>query len=216
MSDSVLVIGAGPAGLTAAVVLAENGVDVRIADRDTGPVTQSRAAVVHVRTLELLDRLGIAARAVAQGVPTTRVEAYERGRLVGEISLAGDGVEKLTRFPFALGLSQDRTERLLIERLAELGVLVEWETELVTLAAGPDHVTAVLRRSGDDEQARAGWIIGADGATSAVRQRSASRSRVGPTTRSGCSRTCVWTETRCPTAPCTCTSRVAGSSGCSG
>lgn len=70
----VLIVGAGPAGLVVAAVLAEHGVDFTIIDSKSGPIGQSRAAIVHVRTLELLDRLGLARRAVAQGVQTSQVE----------------------------------------------------------------------------------------------------------------------------------------------
>jgi 2-polyprenyl-6-methoxyphenol hydroxylase-like FAD-dependent oxidoreductase len=121
----VLVVGAGPAGLVAAVVLTELGVAVRIVDRDPGPVEQSRAAIVHVRTLELLDRLGVAERAVAEGVRITAVEVFERGRRIAGFPLAGRGAGARTPFPYALGLAQDRTERLLVDRLAELGVRVD-------------------------------------------------------------------------------------------
>ena len=165
-SADVLVVGAGPAGLVAATVLAARGVAVRIIDRGAGPVEQSRAAIVHVRTLESLDRLGIADRAVARGVPTTRVEIVERGRPVGGFPLAGRGAEADTAFPFALGLEQDRTELLLLERLGELGAHVEWGTELT----GLDDQRVTLRRGADGEEVLAPrWVVAADGARSTVR-----------------------------------------------
>lgn len=166
----VLIVGAGPAGLVLAAVLADHGVDFRIVDRKSGPVEQSRAAIVHVRTLELLDRLGVADRAVARGVKTTRVEIYQRGRQAGAFPLAGRGSEALTPFPFALGLEQDRTERLLVERLAEHDLQVEWNTELVALDDAPAGAHAVVRRDDGTRRAiSARWVVGADGARSPVR-----------------------------------------------
>ncbi len=170
MQTDVLIVGAGPAGLVTATVLADHGVDVKIVDRKSGPVEQSRAAIVHVRTLELLDRLGIADRAVARGVKTTHVEIYQRGRRVGDFPLGGRGSEALTPFPFALGLQQDRTERLLAERLAEHGRHVEWDTELVALTDTPDGLRArVQRADGVQQTISARWVVGADGARSPVR-----------------------------------------------
>jgi 2-polyprenyl-6-methoxyphenol hydroxylase-like FAD-dependent oxidoreductase len=102
----VLIIGAGPAGLIVAALLAEHGVDFQILDSKSGPVDQSRAALVHVRTLELLDRLGLADEAVARGVKTTPVEIYEQGRRAASFPLAGRGAEAATPYPFALGRAE--------------------------------------------------------------------------------------------------------------
>jgi 2-polyprenyl-6-methoxyphenol hydroxylase-like FAD-dependent oxidoreductase len=168
MQTEVLIVGAGPSGLVLANVLAGHGVATTIVDAKPGPVRQSRAAIIHVRTLELLDRLGLAAPAVARGVKTTRVEVYERGRPAAAFALAGRGSAALTPFPYALGLEQDRTEQLLIEGLAAHSRGVEWNTELVGLA--DDGATAVLRRVGGTEEAiSARWVVGADGARSRVR-----------------------------------------------
>ncbi|MFG1709791.1 FAD-dependent monooxygenase [Nonomuraea sp. M3C6] len=171
MRTRVLIVGAGPAGLVLAAVLAAHEVDFTIVDAKSGPVTQSRAAILHVRTLELLDRLGLADRAVAQGVRTTGVEIFERGRRAGGFSLAGQGAADRTPFPYALGLEQDRTERLLVEWLAERGHGIEWDTELVALSDHPDGARAVVRRAtGVRDTIAAGWVVGADGARSRVRR----------------------------------------------
>ncbi|MEU7749326.1 FAD-dependent monooxygenase [Nonomuraea sp. NPDC049158] len=168
MRTQVLVAGAGPAGLVLAAVLADHGVDVTIVDAKPGPVTHSRAAILHVRTLELLDRLGLADRAVAQGVPMTGVEIFEQGRRAGGFSFAGPWAR--TPFPYALGLEQDRTERLLLEWLAERGHDVSWNTELVALAEDPDGARATVRRAtGEHATIAARWLVGADGARSTVR-----------------------------------------------
>jgi 2-polyprenyl-6-methoxyphenol hydroxylase-like FAD-dependent oxidoreductase len=166
----VLINGAGPAGLIVAALLAEYGVDFQILDSKPGPVEQSRAALVHVRTLELLDRLGLADEAVARGVKTTTVEIYEQGRRAAFFPLAGRGAEAATPYPFALGLAQDQTEQLLVEHLARRGHIVSWRTKLIGLAVTPTQTTAAVRRSdGTDDTISARWVVGADGARSPVR-----------------------------------------------
>jgi 2-polyprenyl-6-methoxyphenol hydroxylase-like FAD-dependent oxidoreductase len=156
----VLIAGAGPSGLVLANVLAAYRVPVRIVDRKPGPVPESRAAIVHVRTLELLERISVKQRALALGTPATRVEVYERGRPATAFGLSDQATAAAP-----LVLTQDRTERLLIDALAERGVGVDWNTELVAL----DGRTAVLR--GPDGQQRFGarWVVGADGAGSRIR-----------------------------------------------
>jgi 2-polyprenyl-6-methoxyphenol hydroxylase-like FAD-dependent oxidoreductase len=161
-TTQVLVIGAGPSGLVLANVLAAYGVDHVIIDRKPGPVDQSRAALVHVRTLELLDRLGVAASATAAGAALCRVDFRQRTRPLATIPLCGQGP-----FPTPLVLEQGETERLLVERLAALGGEVAWQHTLSELTgtqavvAGPDGVPETIS---------ARWVVGADGGGSAVRK----------------------------------------------
>ncbi|MFD4832108.1 FAD-dependent monooxygenase [Streptomyces uncialis] len=166
----VLVVGAGPSGLTAALALAQQGVRVRVVDRAAGPVEEARAAIVHARTLELLDRLGVAAQAVARGLPITQVAIHERGRHAGRMPLAGAGTAAWTRFPYALALEQFETQRLLVEALAEHAVDVEWDSALGSLADTGEGVRVTVRRPDGEETVTARWLIGADGASSTVRQ----------------------------------------------
>ncbi|MEV6235226.1 FAD-dependent oxidoreductase [Lentzea sp. NPDC051838] len=157
----VLVVGAGPAGLCTALMLAQHGVRVRIVDRKPGPVEQSRAAIVHARTLETLDRLGVAEAAIARGVPITDVAIHSSGKHVGEMPLAGKGEADQTRFPYALALEQFETERILGETLD-----VEWGTEVTNLS---DTGSGVEVETGNGV-ITARWLVGADGASSAIRK----------------------------------------------
>jgi len=142
----------------------------QILDSKSGPVDQSRAALVHVRTLELLDRLGLADAAIVRGVKTTTVEIYEQGRRAASFPLAGKGAEAATPYPFALGIPQDQTEQLLVEHLAGHGRKVAWRTTLIGLTVTPTQTTAAVRRSdGTEDSISARWVVGADGARSTVR-----------------------------------------------
>ena len=170
----VLIIGAGPSGLTAAVVLAAHGVAARVVDPESGPTDQSRALVVQARTLELWDKLGLAAPAVAAGKPMTAVVAYSNGVALGggrSLLPLGELGTGQTPYPFLLVFEQSKTERLLLDKLRESGGAVDWgvRAEAVTPVDGGVEVT--LRRGSEQtvEHVRPRWVIGADGASSMVR-----------------------------------------------
>lgn len=163
----VLIIGAGPTGLTVANILARRGVAFRIIERDEGPIDQSRALWVHARTLELWSRLGVLDAALAQGRRTQALNILVDGRPRGTMPYRGD---TLSPFPYGLVLEQSKTQRILLASLAEHGGAVEWRTELAELAQDGAGVVATLRHGdGCEEQVRAGYLVGADGARSAVR-----------------------------------------------
>ena len=169
-ATEVLVVGAGPTGLTMANVLDRQGVSFRIIDTKGGPVEETRALVVHAKTMELLDKLGLADRAVEKGQRMGAVQVFGEGRPAGKLSFLEDGAGDRTPYPFALVLEQHRTERLLIDGLEETGGRVEWDTELVSLASTRDGARATIRRAdGSTESIEAGWVVGADGASSPVR-----------------------------------------------
>jgi 2-polyprenyl-6-methoxyphenol hydroxylase-like FAD-dependent oxidoreductase len=164
----VLIVGAGPTGLAAACELAVRGIRCRIVDRLTARSDKSRANAVQARTLELLDKQDLAAPLIARGRPIANANFYGvRGR-EARLEFAALGLEE-TRYPYVLFVSQCDTEALLEARLRALGVAVEYGVALEGLADDGAGVTATLRRGDRLEQVRARYVVGADGAHSAVR-----------------------------------------------
>jgi 2-polyprenyl-6-methoxyphenol hydroxylase-like FAD-dependent oxidoreductase len=165
-----LIVGAGPTGLTLAAQLRWFGVPFRIIDRARDRAGESRALAVQARTLEILDSLGLADPMVARGNRSARLALHLGDRRVGEITL-GDFRATETRYPFILFISQAETERILGEHLAGDSVAVERGVELVSFELLAQHVACTLRRpDGREEQVRAGYLLGCDGAHSAVRK----------------------------------------------
>src|SRR5271166_4117375 len=117
----VLVVGAGPVGLTLACELLRRGIETRIVDARAVPTEKSKAIGVQARTLEVLDAMGIAGRFVAAGRKIHGVNAYADGARIVHVSL--DDID--SPFSYMLSLPQCETERLLGERLEQLGGTVE-------------------------------------------------------------------------------------------
>lgn len=162
----VLVVGAGPTGLSAALALRAQGVDVRIVDRAPGLHHEARASAIHARTLELLAPYGVADRIVSYANPMREVVFFN-----------ADGREvKRNRprpidspYPAMQNLQQWRTESLLAETLDSRGISVERSARCTGLAQDERGVTVAIDRDGDAGAIRARFVIGADGARSAVR-----------------------------------------------
>jgi 2-polyprenyl-6-methoxyphenol hydroxylase-like FAD-dependent oxidoreductase len=171
MTDPVLIVGAGPTGLTAALELSRMGVAVRLIDKREAPATTSRAIGVQARTLELFEQRGLADEMVRLG---------NRGRF-GSIYGGGKRVFRLdfghveSRYPFMLLISQAETERIMREAVARQGVTPQWNTELVgigqdALSHDASPVQGILKLAdGSLERIAAPWLISAEGAHSLVR-----------------------------------------------
>jgi 2-polyprenyl-6-methoxyphenol hydroxylase-like FAD-dependent oxidoreductase len=162
----VLIVGAGPTGLTLACELARHGVASRLIDRRAVHVDRTRAADVQPRTLEIFHDLGIADGVMARGRPITAMTIYDSPKRLARLAYAADG----SRYPFAVALPQTETEEILEQRLRELGGEVERGVRLRTLAQTGDKVTVTMTGpDGDSEAADYDWVVGCDGAASTVR-----------------------------------------------
>ncbi|MEC3979745.1 FAD-dependent monooxygenase [Amycolatopsis sp. H20-H5] len=171
MDTPVLVAGAGPTGLTLAIELARRGVGVRVVDKAETYFAGSRGDGLQPRTLEVFEDLGVLDAVLAAGSPEYVTKIHVGGRIVGERRMR-EHVEPTPAVPYpnAWFLGQSRTEGILRDRLADLGVRVELGTELVGLDQDADSVTATLARGEERETVRVAYLVGADGGRSFVRK----------------------------------------------
>jgi 2-polyprenyl-6-methoxyphenol hydroxylase-like FAD-dependent oxidoreductase len=162
-TQDVLIVGAGPTGLTLATALATRGISVNVIDSQAEGDNTSRAAVVHARTLEVLEPLAVVEALVKRGVHAPRFSVRDRDRVL--IPVRFDDLP--TRYPYALMISQAETEALLRARYRELGHTVQWLCAARGVEEDDDDVITTLD---DGRKLRSRYVVGADGMHSTVRE----------------------------------------------
>jgi 2-polyprenyl-6-methoxyphenol hydroxylase-like FAD-dependent oxidoreductase len=168
--SNILVVGAGPTGLTMAAALARHGVVPRVIDRAVvPPADRSRAIVLQARTLELFDDLGIVREVLDGALVVAAANVFTQGGGRGTITIKPEWIDSVYgRF---VTLPQDETERILGGLVERSGVTVERGVELIGYEDGPASATAVLQHAdGRVEHVAADYVLGCDGAHSAVRR----------------------------------------------
>jgi 2-polyprenyl-6-methoxyphenol hydroxylase-like FAD-dependent oxidoreductase len=165
-NPDVVIVGAGPVGLVAACELARRGVAFRIVDKLAAPTNESRAIAIHARSLDMFDRMGIGDELAATGVKSTSMRLMS-----GDSELAQVGFGAVdSAFPYSLLTAQTETERVLTDRLSQLGVTVERGVEVVDLTQDDAEVQLSVRHAdGSTEKVTTSWVVAADGAHSTVR-----------------------------------------------
>ena len=161
-STNVLVVGAGPTGLTSAAALTARGVHTTLVDAQPEGANTSRAAAVAARTLEVLEEIDVSERLVKNGIQARNFSIRDHGRVLIPLDFRG----LPTNYPYTLMISQADTERLLLERLEELGGHVVRPKKLIAVRQDVDGAVASFD---DGDEIRAQYIVGADGMHSAVR-----------------------------------------------
>jgi 2-polyprenyl-6-methoxyphenol hydroxylase-like FAD-dependent oxidoreductase len=163
---TVIVVGAGPTGLALGAELKRLGIPSLILDRLEAGANTSRAAVVHARTLEVLEPLGVTPELLQEGivVPTFRIR--DRNRILISISFK----DLDTKYPFALMCPQNRTEAVLLRRLQALRGAVQRPCDVVTVRPGEDDVEVQFKTGEELKTVRTKWLIGCDGMHSVVRE----------------------------------------------
>lgn len=167
----VLIVGAGPTGLTLACELLRRGIQCCLIDRLNEPAQTSRALDTQSRTLEVFEAMEIVEKALAVGVRAKEARIYDREKLLLTISPQSLGD---VPYPYMLLVPQSQTEHVLLERLHELGGTVERSRELVALRQEGDVVQALIGDTQADstpaQEMRARWVVGCDGSHSTVRK----------------------------------------------
>ena len=165
----ILIVGAGPVGLALSADLKRRGIGALTIDKIPEGANTSRAAVVHARTLEMLEPLGVVPAMLNDGirVPIFRLRDHDRPLLTVEFD------EIPSRYPFTLMCPQNLTEAILLARLEELGGQVIRPAEASALRIGADSVAVDISVNGAMQTVQARWLIGCDGMHSRVREAAA-------------------------------------------
>jgi 2-polyprenyl-6-methoxyphenol hydroxylase-like FAD-dependent oxidoreductase len=166
-TTTVLIVGAGPVGLTLALLLDRAGVGVTVIDRDLAPVQQSRAIWVHSRTLEIWSAIGMTPLARAEGREVNGVQMNTSGRARAALKYDGTGI---SRFPHGVMLEQSRTQSLLLSLVSETRIAFAWGSTITSLDSKADgNLAELTTANGNVTTIAADYVVGADGGASAVR-----------------------------------------------
>ena len=163
---TILVVGAGPTGLLLAAELYRRGVACRVIDAHPAPLHWDRATVVHPRSLEVFESLGLLEPLLAAGVKQRVARLHSAGSVIGEIDLSNCG----SRFGFNIGISEEVTESILTAYLEKQGGQVIRSSRLVELEECEDGLIATIQGDGATEQVAVRWVVGCDGVQSTARK----------------------------------------------
>ena len=170
IGTDVIIIGAGPTGLSLACQLIRYGIDFVIVEKNETVTSFSKAIGVQARTLEIYDQMGLAQPAIERGTIASRVRLIEGGEVRGEMQLSNFGKD-LSEFPFMLILEQSKNEELLYEFVKSHNRDVLWKTELESFSHDESGVTAQIKTAtGESQTVNAKYLVGCDGASSSVRR----------------------------------------------
>ena len=161
----ILIVGAGPVGLFLANECARRGLRYRIVEARGAQSEHSKALAIFPRTLEIFDMAGVVAPFLEAANRVTSVAVTTHGRALARVPFAPEE----SPYPFIAMVPQDVTERLLVEQLRRRGGEVEYETSFVSATQHDGHVGVTLERKGRRAELNAAFVVGCDGAHSAVR-----------------------------------------------
>jgi 2-polyprenyl-6-methoxyphenol hydroxylase-like FAD-dependent oxidoreductase len=170
INTDVIIVGAGPTGLSLACQLVRYGIDFVIIEKNVGVTRYSKAIGVQARTLEIYEQLGLAQQTLDRGQIAGKIRILTDGKVRGGIDLTAMG-KGLSPYPYLFILDQSKNEQLLYEYLQSHQKEVQWKTELEHFAQDEMGVTAQVKTAdGISKSIAAKYLVGCDGAKSPVRQ----------------------------------------------
>lgn len=164
---AVLIVGSGPIGMSMAILLKMRGISYRIVEKNSGPSTSTKAIAIHSRSLEIFREMGVADKMVETGfaIKNFSIQAKDKKVLNYDFSLLN------TAYPILLSLPQPQSEKILIDKLSELGVNIEWNTEFLQMEQNDDHVVSTIKHlDGTEEKIKSNWLFCCEGARSSIRK----------------------------------------------
>lgn len=165
----VIIVGAGPTGLSLACQLIRYGVDFIIIDAKETTTPHSKAIGVQARTLEIYEQINLANDLISAGAIAEKARMVVGGEVRGEIEFAEFG-EGLSPYPFVLLVEQGKHEKILDDFIKANGKDVWWQTELENFSQDENGVSANFKNaSGETGTIEAKYLVGGDGAKSFVR-----------------------------------------------
>lgn len=165
-SSSIVIVGAGPTGLTLAAELANLGLAPVVLERLENRVTTSRALVIHARTLEVLEPLQVTQELIHKGIPLPYIHIRDRHRILATINFK----DLDTRYPFALICPQNQTEAILQNKLQSFGIQIERSCEVVAITQEHNRIQVEFKKGNTLQTITTEWLIGCDGSHSLVRE----------------------------------------------
>lgn len=169
-NDNIIIVGAGPVGLTAAAALVKAGVSVKVLEAGATLSSESRASTFHPPTLDMLEKFGATKPLIAQGLiaPEVQYRTHREG-VIAQFDF-GD-IADMTNHPYRVQSQQFKLTRILLETLSSApNFSIEFGVDVEGVVQDAGRVTAHVRANGKSDTREARWLLGADGARSAVRR----------------------------------------------
>ncbi len=166
--NDIIIVGAGPTGLMLANQLTRFGIDYIILDQKPGPTDQSRALVVHARSMEIYQQMGLSDKIIAEGQQNGGIILHRNGKQAGSVNLINVG-ENRSPFPFMMIYEQSKNENLLYNNLLAQNRSVQWDTTINSIEKINDGYSLKATQANNDSSFQCKYLIACDGSKSIVR-----------------------------------------------